>query len=74
MPTTTRTPQAPKERYLSLAELILTTGYSDTTLRRAIASRELSVSRRGPRGHIRVRETEVLRWMKAHETPARKLA
>jgi len=57
-------------RYLTLAEIIETTGYSASTLRRAIASREIAVSRRGAKGHIRVREAELHRWMQAHEIPA----
>ena len=57
-------------RYLNIEQIKQQTGYSISTLRRAIKGGEICVSRRGLRGHIRVTESEVLRWMRDHEIPA----
>ena len=40
--------------------------------RRMVAEREIAVVRRGDRGHIRIRLSELNRWVRRNERPARR--
>lgn len=41
-------------------------------LRRIVAAREISVIRRGPRGHVKIRLSALEAWKREHTIPARK--
>lgn len=49
-------------------------GMHPVELRRLIRMREISVIRRGDRGHIKIRLSELNRWLEANTIPARRLA
>ena len=42
------------------------------TLRKAVRRRELSVVRRGPRGHVKVRLSALEAWLRSQTIPARR--
>lgn len=53
--------------WLTVPEAAAHLSYHPQTIRKLIRSRELTISRRGRRGHIRVRQSELDRWMRAGE-------
>lgn len=57
-------------RYYTVAQVSEITQYHQLTIRRAIYGREMAVYRNGPRGQIRIPESELKRWMKSKEIPA----
>lgn len=63
---------AVEDRLLSAAEARrYLGGMSEREFRRLCDERELAVVRRGQRGHIRVRLSELDRWIGDHTIPAR---
>lgn len=61
-------------RYYTVAQVSEITQYHQLTIRRAIYGREMAVYRNGPRGQIRIPESELKRWMKSKEIPASRVA
>lgn len=41
-------------------------------LRRMVSARQIAVVRRSPRGHVKIRHSEIERWIAAHTIPARR--
>ena len=59
--------------WLGLTDSASYTGRHPQTLREAVRSKELVASRNGDKGHYRIRLSELNRWMRSMETPARKM-
>ena len=49
-------------------------GHHPQTILKACRMKELGHCRRGQYGHIRIRRSEVDRWMRRHEVPVRRSA
>ena len=59
--------------WLGLTDSASYTGRHPQTLREAVRSKELVASRNGDKVHYRIRLSELNRWMRSMETPARKM-
>lgn len=59
---------------LSLAEAAIYLSVHPVELRGMARRREIAVIRRGDRGHIKIRLSELNRWLEANTVPARRLA
>ena len=59
---------------LSLAEAAVYLSVHPVELRGMARRREIAVIRRGERGHMRFRLSELNRWLERHTVPARRAA
>lgn len=59
---------------LTLAEAAVYLSVHPVELRALARRREIAVIRRGERGHMRFRLSELNRWMERHTVPARRSA
>lgn len=74
MPKQTAHPQpTTDDRILTLSEAAELARYSHVHLRRAVAAGQIATIRFGGsgRGHIRLRASELARWLASNEIPAR---
>lgn len=63
-----------EDPWLTVARAAELTGYHPMTIRKMVYRRELACIKKSPRGHIRIRQSELDRWAREHEHPVRRRA